>query len=59
MTVYVEVPDCDAALKKVEALGGRTLVPTTVIPGMVTFAMFADPEGNAVGVVASQTPAKA
>ncbi len=48
---YVEVPDTDAALKKVEEMGGKVVVPTTTIPDMVTFALFNDPEGNMVGLV--------
>jgi uncharacterized protein len=51
---YVEVPDTDASLKQIEALGGKTVVPTTTIPDMVTFAMFQDPEGNIIGLVQSQ-----
>lgn len=48
---YVQVDDLDAYLKKAESLGGRTVVPPTEIPNMVTFAMFADPDGNAVGLI--------
>jgi len=51
VTFYVQVPDLDTALKKVASMGGKTLVPPTEIPNMVTFAMFQDPEGNAVGLV--------
>jgi predicted enzyme related to lactoylglutathione lyase len=29
-------------------------MPVTEIPGMVTFAQFADPEGNIVGLVKSE-----
>jgi len=29
----------------------------SVIPGMVTMAQFADPEGNVIGIVGSETPA--
>ena len=53
VTFYVQVDDCDAYLKKVESIGGKTVVPTTEIPNMVTFALFADPEGNVVGLVKS------
>ena len=51
VTFYVSVPDVKAALKKAESLGGKTVVPETEIPNMVTFGLFADPEGNHVGVV--------
>lgn len=51
VTFYIEVKDPDEHLKKVQKLGGKVIVPTTVIPDMVTFALFADPEGNMVGLV--------
>ena len=54
VTIYVEVDDLQAYLNKVQRLGGRTLVPPTVVPGMVTFALFADTDGNAVGLVKSE-----
>jgi predicted enzyme related to lactoylglutathione lyase len=50
---YVEVPDLQAALDKVEQMGGKTLTPPTEIPDMVTYATFADPEGNRIGLVKS------
>jgi predicted enzyme related to lactoylglutathione lyase len=50
VTVYIQVDDLQAYLDKVEKLGGKTLVPVTEIPNMVTFALFADPEGNSVGL---------
>ena len=51
VTFYVQVNDLDAYLKKVESMGGKTVVPITEIPNMVTFALFKDPEGNMVGIV--------
>lgn len=51
ITFYVEVPDPAATLTKIESLGGKTLVPPTEMPGVVTFAVFSDPEGNAIGLV--------
>ena len=54
VTFYIEVDDPQAYLAKVEAAGGKTIVPVTEIPGMVTFAQFADPEGNVVGIVKSE-----
>jgi predicted enzyme related to lactoylglutathione lyase len=52
-TIYVEAGDVKAALKKAESLGAKTVVPYTVIPNMVTFALFADPQGAVVGLVQS------
>jgi hypothetical protein len=48
---YVAVPDPQATLDQVGALGGKTIVPVTEIPGVVTFAQFTDPEGNRIGIV--------
>jgi len=46
---YVQVDDVRASLDKVEQLGGKVLVPPVKIP-TGTFAWFADPEGNMVGL---------
>ena len=48
---YVKVDDAVAVLKKVETLGGRVVVPPVDVPGGITFARFADPEGNIIGIV--------
>ena len=56
VTFYVEVEDIQASLQRAGELGGETVVPVSDVPGMVTFAMFRDPEGNVVGLVASETP---
>jgi len=50
---YIEVDDPQAYLDRIEKAGGRTVVPVTDVPGMVTFAQFADPQGNVVGLVKS------
>jgi uncharacterized protein len=46
---YVQVEDIPAALAKAESLGGKTLVPPVTIPAG-TFAWFADPDGNTIGL---------
>jgi predicted enzyme related to lactoylglutathione lyase len=51
VTVYVEVPDLQAALDQAEKLGGKTVMPITEIPGAVTMAQFADPAGNVIGLI--------
>ena len=51
VTVYIQVKDIDAHLKKIAGMGGKTVTPKTVIPNIVTFAQFTDPEGNVVGLV--------
>jgi predicted enzyme related to lactoylglutathione lyase len=48
--VYVQVDDLAASLTSAEALGGKTLVPPTEVPGMGSFAWIADPEGNTIGL---------
>ena len=49
--VYAQVPDLQATLDRAVAAGGTVLMTPTEIPGIVTMAMFADPDGNAVGLV--------
>jgi uncharacterized protein len=48
-TFYVQVDDVQAYLDKATALGGRMVVPPVEIP-TGTFAWFADPEGNTIGL---------
>jgi predicted enzyme related to lactoylglutathione lyase len=56
VTFYVSVDDPQAALDKAESLGGKTVLPVMTIPDMVTLGLFADLEGNVVGVVANERP---
>ena len=51
VTVYVQVQDLQAALDRAVELGGRVVLPVTVVPNVVTLAQFADPDGNVVGLV--------
>lgn len=53
-TFYVEVDSVQAYLDRAVELGGKVAVPETVIPGMVTFGLFKDPEGHVVGLVKSE-----
>lgn len=48
--IYVSTDDIDATLTKVEALGGKTLLPKTDIGENGWFAFFADPAGNRIGL---------
>ena len=49
---YIQVPDLQAALDQVEKQGGRTLMAPAEVPGAgVTLAIFADPEGNEIGLM--------
>jgi uncharacterized protein len=51
VTVYVQVPDVEAALAKAEGLGGtRMMGPDEVMEGL-TIGLFTDPEGHVIGVM--------
>ncbi|MBA2522285.1 MAG: VOC family protein [Solirubrobacterales bacterium] len=54
VTVYVEVPDVDAALGQAESLGGKRMLGPDEIPGGPTIGAFTDPEGHLIGIVGSQ-----
>lgn len=47
---YIEVDDPKTYLARIEKAGGKTVVPVTETD-MVTFAQFADPQGNVIGLV--------
>jgi predicted enzyme related to lactoylglutathione lyase len=51
MTIYIQVDDPDAYLKKAEAAGAKVLMPTTNVTEGVTIALFADPAGLTVGLL--------
>ena|SRR5258708_2253889 len=55
---YVEADDLQAVLDKATSLGARTVMPVTDFGGMVTIAMFSDPDGLLVGLVKSADPAQ-
>lgn len=56
LTVYLDVDDIDETLARIEGSGGSVVMPRTVIPGVVVFAMFTDPAGNVVGLTEPGTP---
>ncbi|TAK20197.1 MAG: VOC family protein [Chloroflexota bacterium] len=51
VTIYVQVPDLAVALDRAVELGGEVVMPPMEIPGVVTMAMFADPDGNIIGLI--------
>lgn len=51
VTFSVMVDDLQAVLDKAESLGGKTVMPVETIPGAVTLAVLADPEGHDVGLI--------
>ena len=48
--VVVDVDDIDAALKKIEGLGGKTVVSRQPVGEMGFSAYFTDTEGNLTGL---------
>ena len=50
VTFYVQVDDPAATLKKVESMGGKTVMPPMDVPGGPQIAQFSDPDGNVIGL---------
>lgn len=50
-TIYIQVADPQAALDKAVANGATVLMPVMNVMEGVTIAMFADPEGNTMGLL--------
>lgn len=51
VTFYIETADLQAALDKVNLLGGKTELPVTELPGMPAVARFSDLDGVQAGLV--------
>lgn len=49
--IVVAVDDCDAAVQKVKASGGRLIGEILDIPGVGRYAYVQDSEGNVIGVI--------
>jgi uncharacterized protein len=56
VTVYVQVDAIQPYLDKAVSMGGKVVIERTVLPGMVTFAQFEDPDGNVIGLAEAETP---
>ena len=50
VSIYAQVNDLQATLDRVEALGGKTILPPTEVPGGPKLALFADTAGNVTGL---------
>jgi predicted enzyme related to lactoylglutathione lyase len=50
---YVAVESVDEYVKKIEALGGRVIVPKMEVPGIGWWASALDPEGNQFAIMQS------
>ncbi|MBI4430048.1 MAG: glyoxalase [Ignavibacteriales bacterium] len=48
---YVQVEKPQEYLDKAVSMGATVVLPITVVPNMVTYGIFSDPEGNMVGIV--------
>jgi uncharacterized protein len=51
VTIYVEVPDVEAALARAESLGGTRMIGPDEQMGGLEIGKFNDPEGRLIGVV--------
>jgi len=51
VTIYVEVPDVEAALARAQTLGGRRLMGPEKVTEGVEIGQFADPEGHVIGLI--------
>ena len=54
VTVYINVPNVDEALKKAIGLGGKAVMEPDDVPGGPRIATFADPDGNMIGLMTMQ-----
>ena len=50
---YIAVESVDEYVKKIEALGGRIIVPKMEVPGIGWWASALDPEGNQFAILQS------
>jgi predicted enzyme related to lactoylglutathione lyase len=55
-TVYFAVDDCDAGAARIQGLGGAILMPPSEAPGVGRFAVAADPQGAAFGIIKLGVP---
>ncbi|MEA2509005.1 MAG: uncharacterized protein QOG21_1087 [Actinomycetota bacterium] len=54
VTFYISVADPAETLRKIESLGGKTVMEPAEIPGAgTTIAQFTDPAGNLIGLTKS------
>lgn len=51
VTFYVAADDATETLRRVEAKGGKVIMPLTEVAPDTTIALFADPEGHIVGLM--------
>ena len=49
--VYIGTDDLASSLQRIEAHGGKIILPNYEIPGVGTMAVFSDPTGNKVALL--------
>ncbi len=55
VTVYADVDDVQASLDKAVSLGGKVVMPPMDVEGQnLKIALFADPDGNVIGLMKGQ-----
>lgn len=54
LTIYVATDDLEATMARAVELGGSVLLGPTPIPGVGSFAMVRDPDGNAVSLLKAE-----
>ena len=54
--VYILSDNLEADLKKIESLGGKTVMPKMVVGGFGEMAVFTDPTGNRVALWKPYSP---
>lgn len=57
--IYMSCPDINAGVDKAVANGAEVVHPVETIPGMATFAILKDPQGNRFGLVDEVMPESA
>ena len=50
LTFYIDVDDLDAYTKKIEAAGGKIVVPKMEVPGVGWMLLFCDPDERIIGL---------
>ena len=58
ITNFIDVKSVDEYTSKAEKLGGKVVVPKTVVPGMGYYAVCVDTENNSFGIFESNENAK-
>jgi predicted enzyme related to lactoylglutathione lyase len=56
VTFYTETADVTASLERAQALGGKVVMPRTVLPDVV-LGLFEDPEGHTLGLIETRAAA--